>query len=78
MNKLYIVLILIQILISGCKTKDLPESKYSQSIDNFNMNIYSSEGKKIFTIESPYSRYDKQNNTFNLRKTIIYLFKDTM
>ena len=78
MNKLYRVLMLIPILISGCNTRDLEDDIYSQSIENFNMNIFSSEGKKIFTIKSPYSSYNKEKNIFNLKDTTIYLFKENV
>ena len=34
------------------------------------------EGKKVVSIISPYSSYDKVNNIFNLQETTIYLFKE--
>ena len=40
------------------------------------MNIFSNEGKKVITIKSPYSVYNKEKNTFNLKETTIYLFKN--
>ena len=76
MNKLYISLILIPILTYGCKIRDIDNNIYTQSIDSFTMNIYSSKGNKIFTIKSPFSSYNKENNIFNLKDTTIYLFKD--
>ena len=76
MNKLYISLILIPILTYGCRIKDIDNNIYTQSIDSFTMNIFSSKGNKIFTIKSPYSSYNKENNIFNLKDTTIYLFKD--
>ena len=76
MNKLYISLILIPILTYGCRIKDIDNNIYTQSIDSFTMNIFSNKGNKIFTIKSPYSSYNKENNIFNLKDTTIYLFKD--
>ena len=76
MNKLYISLILIPILTYGCKIRDIDNNIYTQSIDSFTMNIFSSKGNKIFTIKSPFSSYNKENNIFNLKDTTIYLFKD--
>ena len=76
MNKLYISLILIPILTYGCRIKDIDNNIYTQSIDSFTMNIFSSKGNKIFTIKSPFSSYNKENNIFNLKDTTIYLFKD--
>ena len=76
MNKLYISLILIPILTYGCRIRDIDNNIYTQSIDSFTMNIFSSKGNKIFTIKSPFSNYNKENNIFNLKDTTIYLFKD--
>ena len=76
MNKLYISLILIPILTYGCRIRDIDDNIYTQSIDSFTMNIFSSKGNKIFTIKSPFSSYNKENNIFNLKDTTIYLFKD--
>ena len=76
MNKLYISLILIPILTYGCKIRDIDNNIYTQSIDSFTMNIFSSKGNKIFTIKSPFSSYNKEKNIFNLKDTTIYLFKD--
>ena len=76
MNKLYISLILIPILTYGCRIRDIDDNIYTQSIDSFTMNIFSNKGNKIFTIKSPYSSYNKENNIFNLKDTTIYLFKD--
>ena len=76
MNKFYKILFLISILIVGCKTIEKDEIILSQSIDILSMNIFSNEGEKLFTIESPYSNYDKGKNTFNLKNTTINLFKN--
>ena len=76
MNKLYISLILIPILTYGCRIRDIDDNIYTQSIDSFSMNLFSNKGNKIFTIKSPYSSYNKENNIFNLKDTTIYLFKD--
>ena len=76
MNKLYISLILIPILTYGCRIRDIDNNIHTQSIDSFTMNIFSNTGNKLFTIKSPYSSYNKENNIFNLKDTTIYLFKD--
>ena len=76
MNKYYKLLFLIPIIIVGCKTQDIDNKKFSQSINSLNMNIFSNEGKKLITIVSPYSIYDKKKDTFNLNETTINLFKD--
>ena len=76
MNRLIILLIFIPLTIFGCKNKELDEKYLSQIINTLDMNIFSNDGKKILTIESPHSNYDKEDNTFNLKKTTINLFKD--
>ena len=76
MNRLFKLLFLISFLIVGCKSKKLDEQYLSQSIDRLNMNIFTKEGKKLLSINSPYSKYDKERNTFNLKETTINLYKD--
>ena len=56
MNKLYKLLILVPIMIIGCKTKEVDNKLISQSINSLNMNIFSSNGKKLLSIKSPYSK----------------------
>jgi len=75
MIKLNKLLFLIPLIIFGCKGTNLSNKKFSQVIDNFNMNIYSTEGKKILTIKSNNSNFDRVNNIFNLKETTIFLFK---
>ena len=76
MNRLYKLLLLLPLIIIGCKNKEIDEKYLSQSINTFNMNIFSKEGKKLISIKSPYSNYDKEKNIFDLKETTINLFKD--
>ena len=76
MNKIYKLLFIIPIIIAGCKTTEINEKLISQSIDNLNLNIFSNEGEKLFTIQSPNSIYSKKNNTFKLKETTINLYKN--
>ena len=75
MNKYFKLLFLIPIIIFGCKTREIDNKKFSQSINSLNMNIFSNNGKKLITIISPYSIYDRRKNTFNLNEKTINLFK---
>ena len=75
MNKLYKLILLIPILLVGCKTSRINHNKISQRIDSLNMNIYSNEGDKLYKINSPFSYYDRNNNIFKLKETTIHLFK---
>ena len=76
MNKFYKILILVPYLILGCKYKPIDEKILLQRIDSLDMNIYSSQGEKIYTIKSPESNYDRDSNTFNLKETTINLYND--
>ena len=76
MNNLSKLLFLIPLLIFGCKNKEINEKYLSQSINTLNMNIFSNKGIKLLSIKSPNSNYDKESNTFNLKKTTINLFQD--
>ena len=77
MNKIYNLFLLLLIFTYGCKSrKDINNIDINnQSIDSFNMNMFTTEGKKMLSIISPKSNFDKVNNIFNLKKTTIYLFK---
>ncbi len=76
MNKIYKLLFLIILLVVGCKTKEIDDNIMTQSIDNMNMNIFSNEGEKLLKIESPYSMFNKENNTFSLQETTIKIYKN--
>lgn len=76
MIRLYKLLFLIPIIIIGCKTKEIDDKNISQSINSLYMNIFSNEGKKLLSIKSPYSNYDKEENSFKLKETTIFLFKN--
>ena len=76
MNRLYKLLLLIPIIIFGCKNNEIDDKYLSQSINTLNMNIFSNEGEKLLSIISPYSNYNKERNTFNLKETTINLFND--
>ena len=76
MNRLYKLLLVLPLIIIGCKNKEIDEKYLSQSINSLNMNIFSKEGEKLISIKSPYSNYDKETNKFNLKETTINIFKD--
>ena len=76
MSSFYKLIFLIPLIIIGCKTNYLDEKITGPSINNFNMNIFSSDGIKLLSIESPYSNYEKENNIFTLKSTTINLFKE--
>ncbi|ABM72154.1 possible SMC domain N terminal domain [Prochlorococcus marinus str. MIT 9515] len=76
MNRFYKLFLITTIIIGGCKTRDIEDKITNQSINSLNMNIFSNEGNKLLSIESPYSRYDREKNTLNLNETTINLFQN--
>ena len=76
MNSLYKYLLLIPFLILGCRNNEIEEQYLGQIINTMNMNIFSNEGIKLLSIESPISNYDKVSNIFNLNETTINLYKE--
>ena len=76
MNRYYKLLFLISILIVGCKSREIANKTTNQSINSMYINIFSNEGMKLISIKSPYSNYDNEKNTFNLKETTIKLFND--
>ena len=75
MNNLYKLIIIFPFLITGCSTNEIEENKVIQKIESLDMNIFSNEGEKIYSVKSPYSSYDKNKQKFQLRKTTINIFK---
>ena len=75
MNNLYKLIIIFPVLITGCSPNVIEENKVIQKIDSLDMNIFSNEGEKIYSVKSPYSSYDKNKQKFQLRKTTINIFK---
>ena len=75
MNNLYKLIIILPFLITGCSPNVIKENKVIQKIDSLDMNIFSNEGEKIYSVKSPYSSYDKNKQKFQLRKTTINIFK---
>ena len=55
----FILSIFIIILTIGCTSKKVDEDSISQNFDSLDMNIYSKEGNKLYSVNSPYSSYDK-------------------
>ena len=75
MNKFNNLILLVLIVITGCKSTGISNNNLSQVIDDFDMNIYSNEGEKLFSIKSPSSSFEN-NNILNLKETVIHLFKN--
>ena len=74
MNNLYKLIIFFPFFILGCASNLTEENNILKKIDGLNMNIFSNEGKKIYSITSPNSIYDKVKLVFNLKSTTISIF----
>ena len=75
MNNIYKI-ILLSFFILGCKPPSINDKSIIQTINSLDMDIYSNEGNRIYSIKSPQSSYNKDSQTFNLEKTTINIFKD--
>ena len=74
MNNIYRLIIFLPVFILGCSTNIVKENKVIQNIDTLDMNIFSKEGDKIYSIRSPNSKYDIVQLKFNLKRTTINIF----
>ena len=71
MTKIYRIIIFLQFFILGCAPNVIEENKVTQKIDSLDMNIFSENGDKIYSITSPNSSYDNIELKFELKKPII-------
>ena len=74
MNKINSLIIFLPVFILGCKPNVIEGNKVIQKIESLNMNIFSKQWVKIYSIRSPNSKYDKVQLKFNLKKTTINIF----
>jgi len=74
MNKFYRLIILLQVFILGCGPNSIKENKTIQKIDSLDMNIYSKSGDKIYSITSPNSIYNNNEQRFELKTPTINIF----
>ena len=75
MTKIYRLIIFLPLVIIGCAPNVIVENKVIQKIDSLDMNIYSKNGDKIYSITSPNSSYNKRELKFELKKPTINIFK---
>ena len=75
MTKIYRLIICLPFVIFGCSPNTIEENKVIQQIDSLDMNIFSNEGDKIYSITSPNSTYNKVELKFELKKPTIHIYK---
>jgi LPS export ABC transporter protein LptC len=66
---------MLPIVTLGCTPNVLEENKIVQKIESLDMNIFSNKGDKIYSINSPNSKYNKVKLEFNLKRTTINIFE---
>ena len=76
MTNIYRLIIFIPLVILGCTPNVIEEKKVIQKINSLDMNIYSKEGEKIYSITSPDSSYNIVKLEFELKEPTINIFKN--
>jgi LPS export ABC transporter protein LptC len=75
MNNIYRLIIIFPFFILGCAPNVIDEKKVIQKINSLDMNIFSKNGEKIYSITSPDSSYNIVKLEFELKKPTINIFK---
>ena len=76
MNNLYKLILILPIFIIGCAPNIIEKKDFTKQINNLDLNIFSDNGEKKYTITSPHSIYDNFKNEFQFQKTTINIFQD--
>jgi len=76
MSNIYRLIIFFPLFILGCASNVIEEKKVIQKINSLDMNIFSKNGDKIYSITSPNSSYNKSELKFELKKPTIKIFKE--
>ena len=76
MNNFYKLIIILPIFIIGCTPNIIKEKDVAKEINSLDLNIFSNNGDKKYTITSLYSIYDNFKNEFQFKKTTINIFQD--
>ena len=75
MNKIHRLILILPLVILGCTSNRVDEIKVIKKIDSLDMNIFSENGDKIYSIYSPHTTYDNNIRKFKLKKTTINIFE---
>ena len=76
MNNLYKLILSLPIFIVGCAPNIIEEKDFAKEINSLELNIFSKDGEKKYSITSPHSIYDNFKNKFEFKKTTINIFQD--
>ena len=75
MNNIYKLIFILLFTFLGCSYNPNEDKVILKIIDNLDMNIFSRNGDKIYSVSSPQSSYDNNLQKFKLQKTTINIFK---
>ena len=75
MNRIYRLIIFIPAIILGCSPNIIKENEVTQKIDALDMNIFSKKGDKIYSINSPNSSYDNNEQIFDIKTPVINIYE---
>ena len=76
MKNIYKLIFVLPIFISGCAPNIIEEKDLAKEINSLDLNIFSKNGEKKYSITSPHSIYDNFKNKFQFQKTTINIFQD--
>jgi len=75
MNRIfYLICILTSLFISSCNISTKKVDKSVLIIEDFNLNHYSKNGSKLYMLKSPYSVFNKTDQSYLLNETNIKFF----
>ena len=74
MNKIYKLIIILPFVILGCSPNVIEEKKSTLKINSLDLNIFSKSGDKIYSITSPFTSFDNNQQKFQLKNTTINIF----
>ena len=75
-KKKYWLLIFLSLFILGCKPNLIEENKVTKRINSLDLNIFSKNGDKKYSIKSPFSIYNILKDKYQFKKTTINIFED--
>ena len=75
MINIYRLIIFLPFLLLGCSPNVIEENKLVQKIESLDMDIFSKNGDKIYSITSPDLIYNNTKLKFELKKPIVKIFK---
>ena len=75
MNRIiHLICILLSLFISSCNVSTKKVDKSNLIIEDFNLNHYSKNGIKLYTLDTPYSVFNQIDQSYLLNKTNIKFY----